>query len=80
VHVTRSPEWSDGHSTGNWVRDLSNWRVMLGIDGSSWSFSQGENTLEIAEELEELAGKIPAGLYAIVAELADEPAVEDLDL
>ena len=80
VHVSRSPEWTDGHSTGNWVRDLSNWRVMLGIDGSSWSFSQGEATLEVADRLEDLAGKIPAGLYAIVAELADEPAVEDLDL
>jgi EXLDI family protein len=80
VHVTRSPEWVDGHSSGNWVRDLTNWRVMLGIDESNWSFAQAESTLEVAATVEELDGKIPPELYAIVAALADEPAVEDLDL
>jgi EXLDI family protein len=80
VHVQRSPEWADPNSSGNWVRDLANWRVMLGIDESSWSFTQAESTLEVAATLEELTGKIPAELYAIVAALADEPAVEDLDL
>ncbi|MCO1657511.1 EXLDI protein [Pseudonocardia humida] len=80
VHVSRSPEEYDSHSSGNWVRELTNWRVMLGIDESSWVFAQAESTLEVAATIEELAGKIPPELYAVVAQLADEPAVEDLDL
>ncbi|WP_214407420.1 EXLDI protein [Pseudonocardia lacus] len=80
AHISRSPEWAESGNPGNWVKELTNWRVMLGIDESSWTFAQAEATLEVADTLEELAGKIPAELYAIVAELADEPAVEDLDL
>jgi EXLDI family protein len=80
VHVKRSPEHTDSGSSGNWIRDLTNWRMMLGVEESSWSFAQGEAKLEIAETLEELAGKVPDELYKIVAALADQPAVEDLDL
>ncbi len=52
---------------------------MLGIDESNWSFAQAESTLEVAATIEDLDGKIPPELHAIVAALADEPAVEDLD-
>jgi EXLDI family protein len=80
VHTTRSPEHADGHSSGNWIRDLANWRIMLGVENSTWSFSQGEAKLEVADTLADLAAKVPPELYEIVAALADEPAVEDLDL
>jgi EXLDI family protein len=80
VHTTRSPEHADGNSSGNWIRDLANWRMMLGVENSTWSFSQGEAKLEVADTLADLAAKVPPELYEIVAALADEPAVEDLDL
>jgi EXLDI family protein len=80
VHIKRSPEHADSGSSGNWIRDLANWRVMLGVEESSWTFTQGDARLETAATLDELAGKIPPELYEIIASLADQPAVEDLDL
>jgi EXLDI family protein len=80
VHVKRSPEHADPNSSGNWIRDLANWRMMLGVEESTWSFTQGEARLEVADTLDELAGKVPDELYEIVAALVDQPDVEDLDL
>jgi EXLDI family protein len=84
VHRSRGPEYSGSEQeTGNWVRDLTSvrtWRAYLGIDEHSWTMTQGESTLDVAASLEELATKVPQPLYDIVAALADQPAVEDLDL
>jgi EXLDI family protein len=83
VHIKRSPEYTSEQETGDWVRDLTSWRTWrayLGIDEHNWAITQGESTLEVAGSLDELKGKVPEGLYEIVAALADQPAVEDLDL
>jgi EXLDI family protein len=40
----------------------------------------GEATLEVAGSIEDLRDKMPAEFYDRVAGLAQEPAVEDLDI
>lgn len=71
VHLKKSDEYT---STS------SGWRSMVGLDESNWGVIKGERTLSIFEDLDELREKVPAELYEIVARLADEPAVEDLDI
>jgi EXLDI family protein len=78
--LDRSPEWKTGYESGNWVRDLFNPRIMLGIGEQTWGFVQGETILEVADDLDALRPKIPADLYEVVAEAAAHPAVEDLDI
>jgi EXLDI family protein len=80
LHVDRSPEWKTGLESGNWVRDLLNPRIMLGIGEQTWGFVQGETTLEVADDLDALRQRIPRELYEVVAEAAAHPAVEDLDV
>ena len=70
VHKDRSPDWS---STGGW-------RGWLGIGETSWGFTQGESTLEVLDSLEALRETVPPELYDMVAGLAEQPAIEDLDL
>jgi len=79
VHTERSPEWTSGGS-GNWVRDLANWRMYLGLTEETWGFAAGESTLDVADSIEALRDKIPAELYDMVASSDGEPAVEDLDI
>lgn len=78
VHTERSPEWTGG--SGNWVRDLANWRMYLGLTEESWGFAAAESTLDVADSLEALRDKIPAELFDMVTSSAGEPAVEDLDI
>lgn len=70
VHKDRSPDWS---STGGW-------RSWLGIGESSWGFIQGESTLEVVDSLDDLFLRIPSELYDMIAGLAEQPDVEDLDI
>lgn len=70
VHKDRSPDWP---STGGW-------RSWLGIGETSWGFIQGESTLEVVDSVEALREKIPPELYEMIAGLAKQPAVEDLDI
>jgi len=72
VHLEKSPNWFHDHEGG--------WRAYLGFGKQSWGFTQGEATLEIFESLETLQKKIPAELFDMVANIADEPAIEDLDI
>jgi EXLDI family protein len=80
VHTERSPEWKSSSQSDNWLRDLANWRMYLGIGEQSWGFAEGESTLEVADSLAELRDKIPPELYEMVATSADQPPVEDLDI
>lgn len=70
LHVDRSDVWT---SSGGW-------RGALGLAESNWGFIKGDSTLDIADSLEDLKDRIPAELYEVVIGLADEPAVEDLDI
>lgn len=56
LHVDRSAEWTSSASSDNWVRDLLDWRTMLGVGEQSWGFVPGEATLEVADSIEALRG------------------------
>ncbi|RMI33978.1 EXLDI protein [Nocardia stercoris] len=76
LHLRRS-DWKDYPTETNWIKDLTNWRKMLGVvPDEEW----GEFTMDIYDNLTDLRGRIPDKLYARVADLADRPAVEDLDI
>ncbi|GAB3406751.1 EXLDI protein [Flindersiella endophytica] len=70
VHLDRSDEWSTS----------GGWRGWIGLEETGWGFVKGEATLEVVESLEELREKVPAELYDLVASVAEQPTVEDLDI
>lgn len=78
VHVERAPQ-NSGESD-NWVRDLMDWRTMLGVGDRTWTFAAGESVLEVVDSLDDLRERMPAELYDVVTGLAHEPVVEDLDI
>jgi EXLDI family protein len=73
VHTERSEEWTKGADTP------SGWRMYFSSN-QSWGMTPRECTLEVADSVEDLRGKIPDELYDIVTALADQPEVEDLDI
>jgi EXLDI family protein len=79
VHVERSAEWTTGPDSEKWS---SGWRSWVGNWSSdqTWGFTPEESTLHIADTLDELRELLPAELYDAVADAADQPPVEDLDI
>ncbi|MEU1525244.1 EXLDI protein [Nocardia rhamnosiphila] len=67
--------WSDYPESANWLRDLKNWRRMLGIE-HDW----GDYVFTVVDTLEELRDKIPDQLYRRISGIADRPPVEELDI
>ena len=49
---------------------------MLGVGETDW----GDFTFEVVDTVGELKGRIPDKLYERVADIADRPPVEDLDI
>ncbi|WP_371786471.1 EXLDI protein [Streptosporangium subroseum] len=85
LHVNRSPDWTDSltSESDNWLEGLLSrgaWRSYLGLTDSSWGFVQGEATLEVVDAIEMLRGKVPDEFYDLIADLAERPTVEDLDI
>lgn len=80
VHTERSPEWKD--QSENAEKWSQGWRAWVGnlSANQSWSFTQGESTLDVLDTVEELQPKIPAKLYDLVASSQDHPLIEDLDI
>lgn len=76
VHMSRSEEWTDEFAEEG---QAWNWRRMFASE-QSWTRTPAESTLDVFDTLEELRGTVPDRLYDIVASLADQPAVEDLDI
>jgi EXLDI family protein len=78
VYVKRSPEvrWT-GMDAAGW---RERWGAYLGLGEQSWGHTKGEATLEVVDSLEALREKIPPELYEMVATMAEQPAVEDLDI
>jgi EXLDI family protein len=78
VHTERSPERTtpdgDKWSTG-WRAWVGNWSP-----SQEWTYISGEATLKVAESLEGLRELVPPELYDIVAAVAEQPPVEDLDI
>jgi EXLDI family protein len=78
VHTERSPEWTtpDGDKwTTGWRAWVGNWSP-----SKDWSYISGEATLKVADTLEALRELISPELYGIVAAVAEQPPVEDLDI
>lgn len=67
--------WSDYPESQNWLRDLKNWRRMLGIE-HDW----GDYQLTVTDTLAELKDKMPGELYRRIADIAERPPVEELDI
>lgn len=78
VHIERSPEWSAGPEGAKWT---TGWRSWVGnwSSNQTWGHTKGEATLQVAETLEEVRGLVPPELYDLIAHVADQPPVEDLD-
>ncbi|WP_054815344.1 EXLDI protein [Nocardia arizonensis] len=70
-------DWSDFPvESKNWLRDLKDWRRMLGFGEQDW----GDFIFTVFDTLEELKGEIPGRLYRRVADAIGRPTVEDLDI
>ncbi|WP_024801579.1 EXLDI protein [Nocardia sp. BMG51109] len=63
-------------SGGNWIKDLTNWRKLLGVGDPDW----GDFTLDIYDSVTDLKGRIPNNLYARVRDIVEHPQIEDLDI
>ncbi|WP_067533024.1 EXLDI protein [Nocardia crassostreae] len=71
-HISR---W-DEFPTDGFLKDIKNWRRMLGVGEQDW----GDFELEVFDKIEDLKGKIPDQLYIRVTDAANHPRVEDLDI
>ncbi|WP_282785293.1 MULTISPECIES: EXLDI protein [unclassified Nocardia] len=67
-------DWND-MVTGS-LTDRKSWRRMFGVGDPDW----GDYNLTIVDDIEELRGLIPDQLFRRVADIADRPPVEDLDI
>jgi len=75
VHTQHS-KWSDYPTETSWIKDITNWRRMLGVGDPDW----GEFTMDIYDSVADLKGKVPDTIYERVAGVAGRPAIEDLDI
>jgi EXLDI family protein len=71
VHVTRSDEYTT---------TSEGWRSWIGLEESNWGIVKGDATLTVVDTLDELRQKVPSELFDLVANLAKQPTVEDLDI
>jgi EXLDI family protein len=79
VHVKRSEDWSDASGSedcsSGWRSRVGNWS-----SNQTWTSTPAEATLTIVDSLQELQDMIPPQLYDVVAEAAEQPTVEDIDI
>jgi EXLDI family protein len=84
VHLKKSKEWfnTSGEGDAKGTTSSSTWRAVLDAFSSNqtWGFTAAESILEIADDLDALRELVPSELYDLVANAADFPAVEDLDV
>ncbi|GAB2648866.1 EXLDI protein [Nocardia goodfellowii] len=76
AHLADWTEYPAGGESGNWIKDLTNWRRVLGVGDPDW----GEFKLVIVDSLEELKEHLPEKLYHRVADIAERPPIEELDI
>ncbi|WP_239160659.1 EXLDI protein [Virgisporangium ochraceum] len=80
VHAEDSGGYQDtGPDADKWN---TGWRAWVGnwSPNQTWTVTPAERTLRVAESLDELRGLVPAEIYDLVAEAADKPDIEDLDI
>ncbi len=82
VYRTRKGKYALHAQYSNWsefptdTNPFKDWRRFLGVGAQDW----GDFVLEIADSLAELKGKMPAKFYERVADIAEHPQIEDLDI
>ena len=79
LHVERSEGYTNGPDSEKWN---TGWRAWVGdwSANQTWTRTPAESSLLIAESLDELRAMAPADLYDLVADIADQPTIEDLDI
>jgi EXLDI family protein len=80
AHVERSEAYTNaGPDAEKWN---SGWRAWVGdwSANQTWMCTPAESSLRVATSLDELREILPAELYEVVADLADQPTIEDLDI
>ena len=79
VHTERSEDWTTGPDAEKWA---SGWRSWVGnwSADQTWGRTPAEATLRIVDSLDGLRDLLPAELYELVAAVAEQPLVEDLDI
>jgi EXLDI family protein len=77
--IERSPDyvWTPGDQSG--AGGLRGFLTMFSAN-QTWGSNQGEATLDVVDTVEELREKIPPELYGLIASVAQQPPVEDLDI
>jgi EXLDI family protein len=80
VHIERSPDyvWTAGEQPPG-AGGLRNFLNMFSAN-QTWGSTQGEATLDVVDTVEQLREKIPPELYDLIASVAEQPPVEDLDI
>jgi EXLDI family protein len=80
VHTERSPDYV--WTAGDQQSGPSGLRTLLNMfsPNQTWGANQGEATLDVVDTVEELRDKIPPELYDLIASVAEQPPVEDLDI
>lgn len=80
VHLERSEAHTNvGPNAEKWN---TGWRAWVGdwSADQTWTRTPAESSLRIAESLDELRDMLPADLYDLVADVTDQPTIEDLDI
>jgi EXLDI family protein len=80
VHLERSEAYTNvGPNAEKWS---TGWRAWVGDWSADQTFTRtpAESSLRVAGSLEELRGMVPDELYDVVADLVDQPTIEDLDI
>ena len=80
VHLERSEAHTNvGPDAEKWN---TGWRAWVGdwSANQTWTRTPAESSLQIAESLDELRDMLPADLYDLVADVTDQPTIEDLDI
>lgn len=83
VHQKKSEEWFSAAEGADKDRtDRSMWRSVMEAFSSNqtWGRTAGESSLQVADSLEDLKKLVPGELYELVAQAAEFPTVEDLDV
>ena len=80
VHVERSEAHiNTGPNAEKWSTGWRGWIGDWSAD-QSWTLKPADSLLRVASSLDELAGMVPRELYDLVAETANQPVIEDLDV
>jgi EXLDI family protein len=79
VHIERSEAHTTGPESEKWN---TGWRAWIGdwSANQTWTRTPAESSLQVAESLDALRDMVPAELYDLVADIADQPTIEDLEV